>query len=91
MARTLAEDEAIRRKVNQLMEQLGYPLERAQATAFRMYRDGELDIVEQSKELNELQEIYRASLLDGFLTVATSRRLYQRRLARRQKILARKS
>lgn len=90
MPRSLAEDEAIRRKVAELMETLGYPLDRAQATAFRMYRDGELTVQDQSKELDSLQRKYKASILDGFLAVAVSRRLHKRRLERRKKILQRK-
>ena len=85
--RTEAEDQAIRQKVTELQELLGYPLERAQATAFRMFKDGELNILNTSRELDQLQKRYRISVLDGLLTMATSKRLWKRRQDRRLKIL----
>ena len=81
--RTPAQDNAIRAKVSELQQTQGYPLDRAQATAFRMFRDGELNILRTSSTAQKAQRQLAANGLDAFLLASTSRRLQRRRFQRR--------
>jgi hypothetical protein len=58
--RTRAENWAIRNRV-QLYIQQGYPVEQAQAIAFRQFRDGELEIpkTEQDRETIKEHDAFR--------------------------------
>tara|TARA_Y100000114_G_C11725198_1_gene310576 strand:+ start:1045 stop:1275 length:231 start_codon:yes stop_codon:yes gene_type:complete len=55
MARSKDQNEAIARKVNRLIRE-GYPVNQAQAIAFRMFRDGEIRVFRrpQRKRRNNL-------------------------------------
>jgi G:T/U-mismatch repair DNA glycosylase len=81
--RTIAQDQAIRAKVTELQQSQGYSLQRAQAAAFRMYRDGELNILKTSQRAQQQQRKLVANGLDAFLLASTSRRLQRKRFQRR--------
>ena len=81
--RTIAQDNAIRAKVTELRQTQGYRLDRAQAAAFRMFRDGELNIIQTSSKAQQAQRRMAANGLDAFLLASTSKRLHRKRLQRR--------
>ena len=53
-SRTAQQNQAISDKI-QLLVQEGFPENQATAIAFRMYRDGELDIPKESRVINGIQ------------------------------------
>ena len=67
--RTPEENEAISNKVDLLMSE-GYPLEQATAIAFRMFRDGELTIKDETSIQYRRQHPKRKSLLSQIAEAA---------------------
>ena len=67
--RTPQENEAISKKVELLLSE-GYKIDQATAIAFRMFRDGELNILKETSQTYKRQREKKKSLLEQMKAAA---------------------